>query len=171
MKENPAPVLIGGLPRLELIILQLAGVLTNEFGLVLKKFRNRVAAVAGAKRAGEAVGTPRGANPVLPRAERFPMQTPIRYRDIFKKKWLEGKTENVSGTGVLFRGKNLLAPRTRVEMIFALPTKGSGACGASIQCFGQIVRRAPPVIAGDANGLAATIEEYRLMRGGGTSGE
>jgi len=163
MKANPLAVLIGVFPRLKLIILQLLSVLTAEVGLVLKQFRNHVAVVAGVKRGGEDGGVPRNETRVLPRAERFAIETTIRYRNIGQNIWYEGKTENISGSGVLFRGKNLVALKARVEMVFALPNRGPGAYGANVRCLGQIVRKAPPVGTGGATGLVATIEEYHLM--------
>lgn len=164
MKADPLAVSIGVFPRLKLIILQLLSVLTAEVGLVFKQFRNHAAVADGVKRRGKDGGVPRSETRVLPRAERFAIETMIRYRNIGQNRWYEGKTENISGSGVLFRGKNSVGVKTRVEMIFALPNRGPGAYGANVRCFGQIVRKAPPVGAGGATGLAATIEEYCLMR-------
>src|SRR6266699_2737402 len=42
------------------------------------------------------------------RAERFPTRLPIHYRRRDKPDWYEAKTENISRTGVLFRGEHLL---------------------------------------------------------------
>ena len=155
--------MIGVNPRLKLIVLRLLSVLTAEFGLVLKRFRNYVGVVAAVKRTDKDGVVPRSETRVLPRAERFAIETTIRFRNVGQNRWYQGKTENISGSGVLFRAKNLVPLKTRVEMIFSLPIRGSGASGAHVRCFGQIARKAPPVGAGGETGLAATIEEYHLM--------
>jgi len=157
-------MLIGVYPRLKLIILQLLSVLTAEVGLVLKQFRNHADVVAAKKRKDKDGVVPGSETCVLPRAERFAIETMIRYRNVGQNRWYQGKTENISGSGVLFRAKKLLALKTRVEMIFPLPIRGSGASGANVKCVGQTVRKAPPVGPGGEIGLAATIEEYDLMQ-------
>ena len=163
MKANPLALLIGVFWRLKLIILQLLSVLTGGVGLVLKPFQNYVDGVADAKKRRKDAVVLRSETRVLPRAERFAIETQIRFRNVGQSRWYQGKTENISGSGVLFRGKNLVALRTRVEMIFALPNRGAGACGANVRCFGQVVRKALPAGPGGETGLAATIEEYYLM--------
>lgn len=65
---------------------------------------------------------------------------------------------------MLFRAKKLVAPKTLVEMIFRLLIGGSVACGAKGRRLGQIVPKAQPVGLGGEAGLAASIEEYHLMR-------
>jgi hypothetical protein len=169
MKANPLGALIGLYPRLKSNISKLLRVLTEEAGLVLERFRNHVHVVAGAKRTVQEGVVPRRQNRVLPRAERFAIETTIRYRSVGQPGWYEGKTENISGSGVLFRGKNLLAPKTRVEMTFPLPIRGSGATGANVTCFGRIVRKVPRVGPKGEAGLAATIEEYVLAHAGEVS--
>jgi hypothetical protein len=162
MKANSLRVLIGLYPRLKSNISKLLSFLSEEAGLALERFRNQLHLVAGAKRTIQEGVVPRRQNRVLPRAERFAIETTIRYRSIGQQGWYQGKTMNISGSGVLFRGKNLIAPKTRVEMIFALPIGGSRASGANVTCFGQIVRKVPRVGPKGETGLAATIEEYVL---------
>jgi hypothetical protein len=163
MKANPLCALTGLYLRLKSIVSQLLSVLTAEVGLALDQFRNHVHVVAGVKRRGQEGGVPRSETRVLPRAERFAIETTVRYRNVGQNGWHQGKTENISGSGVLFRAKNLVALKTRVEMIFPLLVKGSGASGANVRCFGRIVRKVPPVGPKGETGLAATIEEYLLV--------
>jgi hypothetical protein len=169
MKANPLAFLIGVFWRWKLVVLQLLSILTAEVGLFIKQLRNPVAVDAGMKRRGKDSGGPRNGSRVIPRAERFAIETTIRFRNVGRNKWYEGKTENISGSGVLFRGKNLVPLRTRIEMIFALPNRSPGASSANVRCFGHTVRKAPPVGGGGSTGLAATIEEYYLMHAEGVS--
>jgi hypothetical protein len=163
MKANPLSALSGAYPRVKSNISQLLGVLTGEVRVVLKRFRNYGEVVAAVKRRCSDALVPSSDIRVLPRAERFAIETTIRYRNVGQNGWYEGKTVNISGSGVLFRAKNLVAVKTRIEMIFPLPIGGSGALGANVKCFGQIVRKVPPVGSVRETGLAASIEEYDLM--------
>jgi len=99
-----------------------------------------------------------------PPAERFAIETTICYREIGQEGWHQGKTENISASGVFFRARNILADKTRVEMVFPLPVRGSGASGPYVRCFGQIVRAARLAAPGGDTAFAATIEEYQLLR-------
>jgi hypothetical protein len=163
MKANTLSALIGLYPRLRSIILRLLSLLAAEVGLAFEQFRNRVHALAGVKRRGQDGAVPRNETRVLPRADRFAIETTIRYRKVGQNSWYEGKTENISGSGVLFWTQKRVALKTQVEMMFPLPIKGSGASGANVKCFGQIVRKVPRVGAKGEAGLAATIEEYLLV--------
>jgi hypothetical protein len=163
MKANPLRALIGLFLGLKSAILRLPSVLIAAVGRVLRQLRSQVEGVAAVKERGKEGVDARGESRILPRAERFAIETTIRYRNVGQNAWYQGKTENISGSGVLFRVKDLVAPKTRVEMIFPLLIKGSGACGANVRCIGRIVRKVPPVGPKGETGLAATIEEYLLL--------
>ncbi|MCI0355109.1 MAG: PAS domain S-box protein [Acidobacteria bacterium] len=98
----------------------------------------------------------------LPRAPRYALRMPLRYRragDIF---WNEGTTENISRSGILFRAPELLEPATPVEFTFLLPMSFSGREGASVSCGGLIVRAVQPESAEEFPTLAVKISSYRL---------
>ncbi|MGH9603603.1 MAG: ATP-binding protein [Terriglobales bacterium] len=97
-----------------------------------------------------------------PRAPRYALRMPLRYRragDIF---WNEGTTENISRSGILFRAPELLEPATPVEFTFLLPMSFSGREGASVSCGGLIVRTVQPESAEESPALAVRISSYRL---------
>jgi PAS domain S-box-containing protein len=97
-----------------------------------------------------------------PRAPRYALRMPLRYRragDIF---WNEGTTENISRSGILFRAPEMLEPATPVEFTFLLPMSFSGREGASVSCGGLIVRAVKPVTAEETPALAVKISSYRL---------
>ncbi|MGH9508940.1 MAG: PAS domain-containing protein, partial [Terriglobales bacterium] len=97
-----------------------------------------------------------------PRAPRYALRMPLRYRragDIF---WNEGTTENISRSGILFRAPELLEPATPVEFTFLLPMSFSGREGASVSCGGLIVRSVRPESAEESPALAVKISSYRL---------
>ena len=100
---------------------------------------------------------------MLGRAQRFVVQLPIRYKKIGGRRWFEGKTENISRSGLLFRAERVLKVRTAIEMSFTLPVWKKGDDPGEVLCWGSVVRT---VAAGGTNrpGIAASIQTYRFVR-------
>ncbi len=99
-----------------------------------------------------------------PRAPRFAIPIAIRYRTPADATWLEGWTENISKSGVLFRADREIELDTPVEMMLEIPTWiATPVAGATI-CRGRIVRAVPPSPLEDRPAFAATILEYELAR-------
>jgi len=73
------------------------------------------------------------------RAPRFPIDLPIRYRSADAPEWHEGRTENISRSGVLFRTGALLPPRTSIDILLALPAEVGGR-EVPVICRGRVVR-------------------------------
>ena len=99
-----------------------------------------------------------------PRAPRFDLRVPVRYRALGGDDWHEGSSENMSRTGLLFRTDRLLPVSTAVEMLVTLPV---GPGGAEIRCRGSVVRAVPPASPDSLPALAATISNFRFLRGSG----
>jgi hypothetical protein len=100
-------------------------------------------------------------------APRAPITTPVRYREPGDADWIEGLTENVSRSSLLFRGRRIGEPRAALEMIVMLPSTAEGPGGRAL-CHGHIVRLASP----DSDGptaVAVKISSCRLV--GRQSGE
>jgi PilZ domain len=97
------------------------------------------------------------------RAQRFTIQTPIRYREVGGKSWFEGRTENISRSGVLFRCEHLLEPKAAVQMSFTLPVSMCDDGPGQIFCRGTVVRTTPTTGA-NVTAIAAAIRSYRLVR-------
>jgi hypothetical protein len=76
----------------------------------------------------------------VPRAPRFMLPSWILYRPAGEMRWREGRTENISRSGVLFHGVEPVGVETPVEIMMTLPTEVMGlAPGASLG-RGRIVR-------------------------------
>ncbi|HXE89999.1 MAG TPA: ATP-binding protein [Terriglobales bacterium] len=97
-----------------------------------------------------------------PRATRFPLSLPLRYRRPGEPEWHEGLTENISRSGVLFRAQDVLEPKTPVELTVLLPAGTFGA-GAVVNCGGYIVRTVQPTAPEMLPGFAAAISDYSLQ--------
>ncbi len=97
------------------------------------------------------------------RLQRFPIQLPMRYRYAGSFQWYRGVTDNISCSGMLFRGPvpmDLMAP---VEVRVTLPRQITGEASATMLCGGFIARvidRQPSL---EEAQLAATFTTYRLL--------
>ncbi len=91
----------------------------------------------------------------------------IHYRMRDKPDWYEAKTENISRTGVLFRGEHLLEIDTPVEIRVEttwLPTLEPAGM-ADFIWRGSIVRTVLPAMKDTRPALAATISRCELAPG------
>ncbi len=98
-----------------------------------------------------------------PRAKRFEIKAHIRYREVGRTSWFEGTTENISGSGLLFRADHVLRLKTPVQMSFSLPASMNSLGSARVHCQGFIVRTAPTAEP-NVTAIAAVIRSYRLVR-------
>lgn len=99
------------------------------------------------------------------RAERIPTQLPLHYRTSGELDWYEASTENISRTGVLFRGERLLKVDTPVEMKFETiwlpPLEPAGT--ADVIWRGSVVRTVLPAAGDTRAGLAAKISQSQFV--------
>lgn len=100
----------------------------------------------------------------VPRARRLKLQIPVRYRAKGQTMWREGMIENLSQSGLLFRGEEALPQNTLVEMIFEMPEEISGQKNSNVLCQGRITRSRPTPKADEGVGLAATVLDYKFLR-------
>jgi hypothetical protein len=101
----------------------------------------------------------------VPRARRLKLQIPLRYRAKGQTFWSEGAVENLSQSGVLFRGSEPLPQNTLVEMIFEMPEEISGQKNSTVLCQGRVTRvRLGSDKAEDNTVLAATVLDYKFLR-------
>ena len=100
----------------------------------------------------------------MPRAQRFSIQTPLKFRASGEIDWKEGETVNISRTGVLFRSRSGMAVRAPVEMSFVLPTEVARPSGATVLCQGEVVRTVVRPERDDIIAVAAKILDYQLSR-------
>src|SRR5882762_11441388 len=105
------------------------------------------------------------------RAPRYPLRIQLSYRPSSDLTWREGRTENISRSGVLFRTDHLMPLQTPIEMLLALPAEvGGGEDAATVICRGRIVRTELPKGAENDDAqpaVAATIAGYRLAHAQG----
>ncbi len=115
-----------------------------------------------------------------PRARRVKLDLPLRYRLNQTGAWHEGIIENISQSGVLFRGQESLSVNSLLEMVFEMPEEISGQKNSNVVCQGRVTRasqgEAALPSASDSNDkdstespeenavLAASIVDYKFVR-------
>ena len=97
----------------------------------------------------------------IPRASRFIVRLPIRYRTAGEFDWRNGVTENISRSGILFRPERAVEPKTPVDMILVLPGGVAGEPPSRLRCQGEIVRTEAEE-SDTTPSAAAAVEDYRL---------
>ena len=100
----------------------------------------------------------------IPRAERFPIRMPLHYRESGEGDWNEGRTLNISRSGVLFHAPRPVKPKTLLEMRIVFPAEILGPNPASVTCLGQVVRTEAPRSPDYKQALAVAIRNYRIIR-------
>jgi hypothetical protein len=104
-------------------------------------------------------------------APRFKFQLPLLYRISGQTHWHEGTTDNISRSGVLFRGQQSLKPQTSVEISFVISLKNPDGASTKIAYSGRIVRSLRTSGGEPLSSLAAAFSGYRLVRGDDKTGD
>ncbi|HKI24990.1 MAG TPA: ATP-binding protein [Candidatus Sulfotelmatobacter sp.] len=99
------------------------------------------------------------------RAQRFHLHLPLRYRRLGENKWHEGKTENISRSGMLFQGDEILQPSSQLEINLVLPAEIAGLSSTEVVCRGEVVRTVEPQGTTLNSALAARILQYHFQHG------
>jgi len=99
------------------------------------------------------------------RAQRFQLHLPLRYRRLGENLWHEGKTENISRSGMLFQGDELLQPSVQLEINLVLPAEIAGLSPTEVVCRGEVVRTVEPRGQTLSPALAARILQYHFQHG------
>jgi hypothetical protein len=99
------------------------------------------------------------------RARRFALHLPVYFRPPQSPTWLEGTTENISYTGVLFRSPSPFVPETLLELRLQLPVGTKHESRASeIRCKGEVVRVEHRNAPETATALGVAIRDYHIVR-------
>ena len=76
-------------------------------------------------------------------SDRFPIEREVRYRALNKRgsdETGEGKTLNISSSGVLFSSKHLLLPGRRMELSISWPAQLNNKCALKLVARGRVIR-------------------------------
>jgi PAS domain S-box-containing protein len=106
--------------------------------------------------------TPLQAGNSSSRAQRFTLHLPLKYRPVGEAGWRSGTTENISRSGVLFRGEELVQPHVVIEINLVLPAEIAGLSAAEVVCRGEVVRTVQAEDSALNPALAARILQYHF---------
>src|SRR5256885_12040244 len=76
-------------------------------------------------------------------SDRFPIEREVRYRVLSKRSGEEsgdGKTINISSSGVLFTSDHILLPGRRMELSISWPAQLDNKCALKLVARGRVVR-------------------------------
>jgi hypothetical protein len=76
-------------------------------------------------------------------SDRFPIERDVRYRALSKRandEAGEGKTVNISSSGVLFDAGHVLLPGRRLEVSISWPAQLNNKCALKLVARGRVVR-------------------------------
>jgi hypothetical protein len=76
-------------------------------------------------------------------SDRFPIERDVRYRALSKRATEEsgeGKTVNISSSGVLFNAGHTLLPGRRLEVSISWPAQLNNKCNLKLVARGRVVR-------------------------------
>lgn len=100
----------------------------------------------------------------VPRARRLKLDLQLRYRVNNTSTWCEGTVDNISQTGLLFRGPQHLPVNALIEMVFEMPEEISGRKNSNVLCQGRMIRSKETTEEPNSDiGLAASIVDYRFI--------
>lgn len=83
-------------------------------------------------------------------SDRFPIERQVRYRALSKRSAEEtgdGRTVNISSSGVLFTSDHMLLPGRRLELSISWPAQLDNKCALKLVARGRVVRFEPGRIA------------------------
>ena len=76
-------------------------------------------------------------------SDRFPIEREVKYRVLSKRSGEEsgdGKTVNISSSGILFTTDHMLLPGRRLELSISWPAQLNNKCALRLVARGRIVR-------------------------------
>lgn len=99
-------------------------------------------------------------------SDRFPIEREVRYRVLSKRSGEEsgdGRTINISSSGVLFTADHILLPGRRMELSISWPAQLDNKCALKLVARGRVVRF-------EQGRAAIEIQQYEFRTHAGGSG-
>jgi hypothetical protein len=98
-----------------------------------------------------------------PRERRLKHDVEVLYRQRGTNAWFEGRSENVSRTGLLLRGNQPLESAVVIEVVLEMPVEVTGQAGSNVLCFGSVVRSTPVGDSGEFH-IALAVSGYEFLQ-------
>jgi hypothetical protein len=88
----------------------------------------------------------------------------MRYRIIGEKSWHVGTVENISATGVLFRGEHVVRVNSLIEVTVNMSRSLAEGYSSKIVSQGKVVRVTQDVADPETGMMAASLGRLRILR-------
>ena len=98
------------------------------------------------------------------RAKRYSLRFPVYFRELDSANWMEGTTENISYTGVLFHSPSPLALESTLEIRLQIAVAADGKDPAEIRGKGVVVRLEQRDVPEIPIALAVAMRDCRIVR-------
>ena len=103
------------------------------------------------------------------RAPRVHAEIPLQFREVGEFDWRNGRTQNISVSGVLFWTDQVIKVGTPVEMLYSPPPEANWTTSSQVSCRAKVVRaHESPSPAGEL-ATAAMIVNHDVWRKAGDS--
>lgn len=99
-----------------------------------------------------------------PRAQRFTIRAVMQYRLIGEDRWYAGTVENMSSTGVLFRGELPLQIDSPIEIAVDVSTNLHERLSSKMVSRGRVVRLSSNESEPGTTMMAAKFSRLRILR-------
>lgn len=101
---------------------------------------------------------------MIARAQRFPIRSVMHYRLTGEDRWYVGTVENMSSTGVLFRGERVVGVDSSVEITVNIPGSLAAGHSSKMASRGKIVRVSKDGSEPGGAVMAAELHHLRILR-------
>lgn len=99
------------------------------------------------------------------RPRRYTLHLPVYFRELNSPKWLKGRTENISYTGILLNSSSPLAQETQLDLRLQVSLGAKGQGPTEIHCKCKVVRLEQRIVKENPIALAVKIRDYRIVGG------
>jgi len=99
------------------------------------------------------------------RPRRYALRLPVYFRELNSPTWLEGRTENISSTGILLHSSSPLAQETQLDLRLQVSLGSRGSGPIEIRCKCKVVRLEERMVPENPIAVAVKIGDYRIVGG------
>jgi len=99
------------------------------------------------------------------RQRRYALRLPVYFRELNSPTWLEGRTENISSTGILLHSSSPLAHEAQLDLRLQVSLGSRGSGPIEIRCKCKVVRLEERVVPENPIAVAVKIGDYRIVGG------
>ncbi|MFZ0745158.1 MAG: PilZ domain-containing protein [Terracidiphilus sp.] len=101
---------------------------------------------------------------MVARPQRFPIRAIMDYRIIGENRWYAGIVENMSSTGVLFRGERVVQVDSSIEVTVNVSRSLAEGHGSKMVSRGKVVRVSSDEADPESTVTAASLSQLRILR-------